>query len=262
MRVFVPAFLCLFAVSACAPQDLDTLTTRIQDAQTVCPVQNPGSCAFTNSPVRTGTQSFELPRRPYPFFKTSEKLEFVDALGRRWLAPADTLTDGASIPPIFVSIVGNPRDPQFANAAAVHDAYCGVGNEQGPVFHDGKWQDVHRMFYDALIAGGTPRGRAGLMFAAVYLGGPRWNVSYEQDLNNVLPNAKKAALRRIQRFIERDDPPFYLLMLRLLQEERGLLATELVEREPRTSGGAASGPSYGYGGGGSPVYGSPGYGSP
>lgn len=157
MKTFVLPLAAVTLLAACDPQSLGFLSSEIEDAESVCPATAPGNCAFVNSPVATLSDPITLPKRPYPFFKTANDLSFFDALGRTWAAPRNTLTDGASIPPIFVSIIGNPREPQFANAAAIHDAYCGVGNEQGPVFHKGKWQDVHRMFYDALIAGGTPQ---------------------------------------------------------------------------------------------------------
>ena len=130
-----------------------------------------GGCTFSQSPLRVLPEPVELPKRPYKFFPTAGQLNFVDAQGKNWVAPPRTLTDGASIPKIFVAIVGDPTAPEFINAAAVHDAYCGVGNETGTMFHRAKWEDVHVMFYDGLIVGGTPEIRAKIMFAAVWLGG-------------------------------------------------------------------------------------------
>jgi len=132
------------------------------------------NCKFINSPVKLSSKPVHLPDGPYPFFKTRNDLKFVDADGSLWIAPAGILTDGASIPPLFVAFIGNPRSKQFMNAATVHDSYCARSNANGPYYHTAPWQRVHRMFYDGLIASGTSPIKAKIMYAAVYLGGPRW----------------------------------------------------------------------------------------
>lgn len=133
-------------------------------------------CRFFDTPVQLASDKVELEGRAYPFFPVSRPVSFVDARGYRWVAPQGTLTDGASIPPAFVSIVGQPTSREFRAAAALHDAVCGIGNEALPGFHSAPWEEAHRMFYDALRVGGTDERRAKIMFAAVYLGGPRWDV--------------------------------------------------------------------------------------
>ena len=51
------------------------------------------------------------------------------------------------------------------------------------------WPEVHRMFYEGLLVGGTPVARAQLMYAAVWLGGPRWTVKPSRQFTSqrVLP---------------------------------------------------------------------------
>jgi hypothetical protein len=105
---------------------------------------------------------------------------FIDANKEKWIAPAahrppiegDFTTDGASIPPVFWSLIGGPFEGKYRNAAIVHDAEC-----TSPYKH--KWQDVHRMFYRAFRAGGTDELTAKLMFAAVWHFGPRWQITGE-----------------------------------------------------------------------------------
>ncbi len=150
--------------------------------------QPAANCFFRNSPVRLSPAPVSLPGRSLQFFPTVDRLDFVDAKAATWIAPTRTLTDGASIPDLFIPIVGDPRSPEFVNAAALHDAYCGIGNEAGPRYQSRPWQEVHRMFYDGLVAGGTPVPKAQLMFSAVWLGGPRWSEA------NVPPEATKAAV--------------------------------------------------------------------
>lgn len=139
-----------------------------------CEAPSTQICTFFNSPVPLKPEPVKLFLRKNTFFPTAKPLEFVDSRGLKWIAPAATLTDGASIPQIFVPIIGFPNSPEFANAATVHDAYCGIGNEKGEKYHSSTWQKTHRMFYDALRSGGTSAIKAKIMFAAVYIGGPRW----------------------------------------------------------------------------------------
>lgn len=163
-------------VTGCVPEKtLDVSTEGRPQISTVsCNGRSTDQCNFINGPVKLNPKKVLLPGRDFPFFHTSEELKFVDAKRRHWVAPVRTLTDGASIPSMFIEVIGDPRSKEFINAATVHDAYCATGNENGAYYHTASWQDVHRMFYDALRVGGTPAVKAKTMYAGVYLGGPRW----------------------------------------------------------------------------------------
>lgn len=174
-----------------------------------CQPSRSRTCYFRNSPVALIGDPILLPGRPYPFRRTAQQLDFVDADGAEWAAPADTLTDGASIPPFLVPIVGDPTLPEFANAAAVHDAYCGVGNEMGENYQKAPWQAVHRMFYDTLIVGGTSVPKAQLMFSAVWLGGPRWaeaGARNDRSLAAVSRSVQTKAVLETKAFIDKESP--------------------------------------------------------
>ena len=162
--------------AGCVPSE--TLQVNSENQSTVtgssCEGSGASFCTFINSPVKLGKKEIRLPGREFPFFLTEQKLKFVDASHRQWEAPINTLTDGASIPPALIGVIGNPRAKEFINAATIHDAYCATGNEQKSSYHTASWQLVHRMFYDALLIGGTKPTRAKIMYAGVYLGGPRW----------------------------------------------------------------------------------------
>jgi hypothetical protein len=105
---------------------------------------------------------------------------FLEPDGKVWTATAahnplqrgDLVIDGASIPPVFWSLIGGPYEGRYRNASIVHDAECTEP-------HRHRWQDVHRMFYRASLAGGTPELTAKLMFAAVWHFGPRWQMGEE-----------------------------------------------------------------------------------
>jgi hypothetical protein len=110
------------------------------------------------------------------FMTLQEDFVFYDGQQTRWFAPKGTKSDGASIPQLFLSFTGDRFDPELRAAAVVHDAYCQDINKDGPSYHSRPWRDVHRMFYDACICRGASKTKAQLMYAAVWLGGPRWDV--------------------------------------------------------------------------------------
>ncbi len=188
-------------------------------------------CAFVNSPVPLKPVPVKFFTRKNEFYPTAKPLEFIDARGQRWVAPELTLTDGASIPTVFVPMIGFPTSPEFLNAAAMHDAYCGIGNEKGQNYHSISWQRTHRMFYDALRVGGTSAIKAKIMFAAVYLGGPRWaDTTFRTPKQNT----------RSRRLIRRSHTDISLLQSGLsLQELRQLFAVVkryIVETNPTIQG--------------------------
>src|SRR5262245_47415743 len=89
----------------------------------------------------------------------TEGCAYPDRTGKRWNAPKGSIVDGASIPRIFWTVVGGPFEGQYRRASVVHDVACVVKSEL--------WQDVHRMFYYAMRAGGVSELQAGVMYAAV-----------------------------------------------------------------------------------------------
>jgi hypothetical protein len=103
-------------------------------------------------------------------FELKRDFGYVDSSGVRWQAKAGLLTDGASIPPAFWSLVGHPYQGLYLKAAVVHDYYCIPQNRYR------KWQDVHRVFYDGMMFAGVGKTKAMLMYFAVWRFGPRWKV--------------------------------------------------------------------------------------
>jgi hypothetical protein len=91
---------------------------------------------------------------------------FRDKLGRDWPVPAGFETDGASIPRALWTFVGSPFTGKYLPAAIVHDYHC--------MQQRASWQDVHLVFYDAMIAGGVNLAYAKLLYFGVYRFGPKW----------------------------------------------------------------------------------------
>ena len=256
-----PTLLSLLIITGCTPFEV------LSDRQPALALSNTcdgaARCQFVNSPVQVDrSRERRLPSRTLPFYPTLEQMNFIDGSDFRWIAPRGTQTDGASIPPVFIPIVGQPTAPEFANAAAVHDAYCGIGNEDGAVYQTAPWYQVHVMFYDALRAGGVPEIKAKTMFAAVWLGGPRWSrvrpldaggpaMSFSAPGDRRVPvrfdprhfdaETLRAALRRTLAFVEAENPDIEALIAFMTQEERALLAALMARGDAGGGAGAGQG---------------------
>jgi hypothetical protein len=98
-----------------------------------------------------------------------EDFVFVDDNNTRWVAPAGSTTDGASIPEIFWWVAGTPYVGDYRRASVLHDVACAEKSRPHT--------EVHRMFYDAMITDGVPEARAQQMYTAVRLFGPTWVVA-------------------------------------------------------------------------------------
>jgi hypothetical protein len=99
--------------------------------------------------------------------KLLEEFAFVDDRGVRWVAPAGSVIDGASIPEMLWSAAnGTPYVGDYRRATVLHDVACVERNRPSA--------DVHRMFYDAMITDGVSKARALKMYTAVRLFGPHW----------------------------------------------------------------------------------------
>jgi len=156
---------------------------------------NPVAIAFVTVP---GKNLMEL---------TSDGLTFVDSRKVEWVAPKGTWTDGASVPRLALFITDGRFQEEFLKAAIVHDAYCQEFNKARckDQFQKRPWRDVHRMFYEACLAGKTSSLKAKLMFAGVWWGGPRWD-DPQSHLQSVDDEVLQIGYRSCERFIEGNDP--------------------------------------------------------
>jgi len=97
-----------------------------------------------------------------------KKFGYTDKAGKKWFIPEGWVIDGASIPKIFWDKMGSPYVGNYRRASVVHDYYCDIKTRS--------WQEVHKMFYEASIAGGTTKTKAKIMYLAILMGGPRWDL--------------------------------------------------------------------------------------
>jgi hypothetical protein len=105
-----------------------------------------------------------------------EELVYIDPRGKRWTAPKGAVVDGASIPRIFQNVIGTPYGGEYTLASVIHDVACYEQTEP--------WEEVHQMFYDAMLASGVEEQKASTMYLAVYEGGARWG---ENRYNHLMP---------------------------------------------------------------------------
>jgi len=154
-----------------------------------------------------------------------EELVFIDSAGVEWMAPRGTLTDGASVPRLALWVTDGRFDSRFLKAAVIHDAYCQTDNaERCPgQYQTRPWKAVHRMFYEACLAGGTSPAKARIMFAAVWLGGPRWN-DPDHSLERVPDDALRTEFAACEKWIEKEDPTIAEIETWMEKRETALLA--------------------------------------
>jgi len=94
------------------------------------------------------------------------ELRYTDPHGEVWVAPIDSVVDGASLPRYLWSIMGGPFEGKYRNASVLHDVAYGE--------HNRPWQDCDRMFYYAMRCSGVGATEAKTMYYALYKFGHHW----------------------------------------------------------------------------------------
>ena len=150
--------------------------------------------------------------------RTLEELVYIDPRGKRWTAPAGSVVDGASIPELFQDIMGTPFGGDYTLASVIHDVACVEQREY--------WEEVHRVFYDAMMASGVEEKKAKMMYLAVYEGGARWgenmhkHLTQEEILRLLDVNNIESLVGVVKPFVER-------LLFKELKESINLSLDEL-----------------------------------
>jgi hypothetical protein len=114
------------------------------------------------------------------------RFAYVDPIEIRWEVPRGAVVDGASIPRVLWTLIGGPFEGKYRTASVVHDWYCDLRSRP--------WKQVHRMFFDAMITSLVPVAQARLLYAGVYLGGPRWSKTVEENI--VLAITRRQPMRK------------------------------------------------------------------
>src|SRR4051794_8736903 len=99
--------------------------------------------------------------------RTMELLEdfsYSDPKGREWLAPADSIVDGASIPEALWTLVGSPYTGDYRNASILHDVATAAADTPA------KRKAADRMYYYACRCGGCTKRQAVVQYLGVRIG--------------------------------------------------------------------------------------------
>ena len=145
--------------------------------------------------------------------KLLKEFGYIDPNGKKWNVPKNIIVDGASIPQLFWTLIGGPYEGSYRNASVVHDHFCVTKTES--------WQDVHLMFYNACITGGTKELKAKSMYAVVYAAGPRWESYILKDAKGTKVTVEKEAvvsndkLKEVSDWIENTNPSLEEINARL-----------------------------------------------
>lgn len=100
---------------------------------------------------------------------------YVDAASARWNVPVKAIVDGASIPRALWTLIGGPFEGKYRAPSIIHDWYCDLRTR--------RWEDVHHVFYEGMLAAGVSRPQALLIYGGVYWGGPRWSQTVVDNTN-------------------------------------------------------------------------------
>jgi len=145
------------------------------------------------------TEWLTHPSEPDRDMKLLEDFWYLHPKGKKWIAPAEKIVNGASIPRVLWTAVGDPFIGDYRRASIVHDVACDQMTEP--------WQDVHRMFYFACRCGGVGEKRAKIMFGAVWKFGPRWELGKAAVPMAPISEAKMSEdFEALKQFVERENP--------------------------------------------------------
>lgn len=126
------------------------------------------------------------------------ELRYTDPKGVVWIAPAGSNVDGASIPRVLWSIFGGPFEGKYRNASVLHD----VAYDQ----RARPWQQVDRMFYDAMRCSGVGVVEAKTFYYALYRHGRHWKMKKKRPQEARASAINPGEVDAIQQWIKTKDP--------------------------------------------------------
>jgi hypothetical protein len=139
------------------------------------------------------------------------ELRYTDPYGEVWVAPAGSRVDGASIPRAFWTVVGGPFEGKYRNASVLHD----VAYEQ----QKKPWQEVDRMFYNAMRCSGVGAIKAKTMYYTLVRHGRHWKSS-RAAAAELAERPQPADVEQVQEWIRANDPSLEQLESRASEERR------------------------------------------
>lgn len=130
--------------------------------------------------------------------ETMRDFVFTDPYDRRWHAPSNFKTDGASIPRAFWSVVGSPFTGYYRRASIIHDKACETAGDDPEAR-----RAADRMWYHACRAGGCSTREATILYIGVRIGAhlrnvPHWSGAANDDNRGPMIDATSTD-QRLQR---------------------------------------------------------------
>ncbi len=136
------------------------------------------------------TEWLSHPTNPDRDMKLLEDFWYIDPEGNKWLAPAGSIVNGASIPRPLWTTVGSPYTDDYRNASVVHDIAC-ANIDWNNNDADKKRRLADKMFYYACLAGGCSKDQAEIFYIGVRIG------AWSSKTGNSLPFNWRDTLYRI-----------------------------------------------------------------
>lgn len=122
---------------------------------------------------------------PWQEFVLASDFSFLDPNGLAWNTPKGTAVNGASIPPMFWSLIGGPFSGKYLKASVIHDHYVETKTRTA--------HDTHRNFYYGMRANDVPVWQAKAMYWAVRTFGEDWRLEKPAAEVPTAQNFSKAA---------------------------------------------------------------------
>jgi hypothetical protein len=126
---------------------------------------------------------------------------YVDPAGITWDVPDGYQTDGASVPTVLWALYP-PFTGEYRSAAVIHDYYCDTKERS--------WEDTHKVFYFAMRAANVAEKTAKIMYAAVYMFGPRWGPGTGPGQRNAslkaTPEQQEVVVKELEALVDKENP--------------------------------------------------------
>ena len=126
------------------------------------------------------------------------ELRYTDPYGHVWVAPAGARVNGASVPRAFWTMIGGPFEGKYRNASVLHD----VAYEQ----QTRPWQEVDRMFYNAMRCSGVGALTAKTMYYTLVRHGRHWKHPKVEAMATTSSAPPAPPDDEIQKWIKTNDP--------------------------------------------------------
>ena len=145
-----------------------------------------------------------------------EEFYYVDSHGKQWIAPVNSVLNGATIPKALWNKIGSPFVGQYRRASVVHDV--AVGELDNPDVSLTERKKADRMFYDACLHDNCGKQFSLILYIGVRIGtflsswGSLFNkdftttfgreINLELDVQKKEENEQKVIIEKFEQILE------------------------------------------------------------